>query len=155
MTEKTGRGRGGKRPGAGRKRTEPWLSHWWTGFRTGNPRMMAEADQMRAAAAAAEVVQPVDELVKFAGDLCPPVAALDRTENSTAPLALPDPEVIERRRRAAAARQKRWRRRQMKGERIFSLALDDDRVADAVLREGLVTEAELSNPVAIEMALKT
>ena len=145
MTEKTGRNHGGKRLGAGRKRMEPWLSHWWTGFRTGNPRMMAEADQMRAAAAAAEVVQPSDKSVKFAGDLCPPVAASCGAEDLTAPLALPDPEVIERRRRAAAERQKRARTREALGLVVLPIELHEAQIADALIEARLLTEDETAD----------
>ena len=56
MTEKTGRNHSGKRLGAGRKRMEPWLSHWWLGFKTGNVRIMNEADRMRDEAKAAEAI---------------------------------------------------------------------------------------------------
>ena len=39
MTENTGPNHGGKRPGAGRKRREPWEELWWSGFKGGDTRI--------------------------------------------------------------------------------------------------------------------
>ena len=112
MTEKTGRNRGGKRVGAGRKRLEPWLSHWWLGFKTGNVRIMNEADRMRDEAKAAEAIQPVDKSSMLAGEFGPPVAALDQPESATpAPIS-------------AAERVRRHRRRQRLGLDVLRIETD-------------------------------
>jgi hypothetical protein len=112
MTESTGVKRGGKRPGAGRKRREPWEELWWTGFRSGNPKMMAEADRMRDEAKAAEAIQPVDKSSMLAGEFGPPVAALDPPESATpAPIS-------------AAERVRRHRRRQRLGLDVLRIETD-------------------------------
>ena len=82
MTKPTGTGRGGKRPGAGRKRREPWEELWWSGFKGGDTRKMIEADRMRAEAKASG--QALEGKSKVALNLTDaPVAALDPPESAT------------------------------------------------------------------------
>jgi hypothetical protein len=50
MTESTGIGRGGRRSGAGRRRTQEWYEMAVLGARLGDVRLMERADKLRAAA---------------------------------------------------------------------------------------------------------
>ena len=86
--------------------------------------------------------------VKFAGDLCPPVAASCGAEDLTAPrlaLSAADPEVIERRRRAAAERQKRARTREALGLVVLPIELHEAQIADALIEARLLTEDETAD----------
>jgi hypothetical protein len=90
MTESTGTGRGGRRSGAGRRRTDPVYEAQLMALRLGDPRLMRRADEMRTAAEASA-----------------PAPALPA----------PDPDKDERRRQQDNARQAKKRRRDALGLR--------------------------------------
>jgi hypothetical protein len=127
MTESPGTGRGGKRSGAGRKRTDPVYEAQLMAVRLGDVRLMRLADEMRTAAEASA-----------------PAPAL--------PAA--DPDAIERRRRADAARQRDRRIREAQGLRVRRLALPDDELALFLIDHELLTEVAALDHAEVDRALE-
>lgn len=145
MAENNGTGRGGKRPGAGRKRDDPWYSEALFAIRTGDPQLWKRAERMRAEAEAREDLVGKSDL---ALNLTPePVAGQGAQDFEVAP------PVSASARARNAAKQKAYRIRKATGVEIATIPYIPHEVINALLETGRITASDALDRAKVHFAI--